>query len=250
MNNETLAEAFDEFSRAAAKLAASLRAEVSRSVLAQTPTRLVSAPTPKRGKRRSSLVDEPAQTAAIDAVRKRKDGTTRRILVALAQLGRPLSIAQIGAYTGLAHRGGAFTKALAEHRAAGFVEGAGKAVRLTAAGREHLGEYAPLPTGTALFEFWCSKLGATAEAILRALRRLDGPATLDELGAETSLACRGGAFTKALAQLRKMELIEGGGKGMRLSPALRGALEPTVRVFDKESGCSVKVHARTGHAHG
>jgi len=228
-----LAEAFEALSAACARVAKALRAAELKSA------KVASAETTEPRARK------PARVPAVVTAPARKAPARRRILVALAQFGRPMSAAQIGAYTGLAHKGGAFVKELARLRAEGCVEGPGGAVRITSAGLEELGDFEPLPIGIALFEFWCSKLGTTAEQILRALRRLEH-ASLDELGAETGLACRGGAFTKALAQLRKMELIVGRGSGMSLAPAFKAASAPTVGVFDTSSGKSVKIDARTG----
>jgi len=174
--------------------------------------------------------------------------TSRKILVALAQVGRPMSAAQIGLFTGLAHKGGAFAKALTDLRALSLIEGGASRIELTPHGRAELGEYAPLPEGHALFEFWCGKLGTTSEKILRALRKANHSMSSAALGEATGLSHTGGSFSAALTSLRKMDLIEGGGSGMRLSADLLRAIEPTVRVFDTTSGKTTRIDATKGTA--
>lgn len=235
MNNKALSDAFAELSRAAARVSAALAgSDFSPTIVEEKPE-----PTrPRKQKPLTIVPDEPAPPTK----------TSRKILVALAQVGRPMSAAQIGLFTGLAHKGGAFSKALTGLRADGLIEGGGAAMTITAAGRVELGEYAPLPTGHALFEFWCRKLGATAEKILRALRRSEGSMSSAGLGEATMLSHTGGAFAASLTTLRKMDLIVGGSSGMRLSPELLHAIAPTIGVFDKTSGNSVRVN-REGHVH-
>lgn len=239
MNTEILAEAFDEFSRAAAKIAAALRAEVSRSVneAARAPRASKAAPPASPPPRRESK-PTPLPTDYEERVEVSK--TEYKILVALAQVGRSLSSAQLGLFTGLAHKGGAFAKALTDLRADGMIVGGAKGMTITDAGVAQLGDFKPLPVGHALFEFWCNKLGTTAEKILRALKK-SKLATGAELGAATELSHTGGAFAAALTSLRRMDLIKGGSVGMTLHPDFARAIEPTITVFDKSSGTSHRV---------
>ncbi len=238
MNHKALSEAFAELSRAAARVSAALLAadHGSEAAPARTPK---TSPGPRAQKPLALVPEEPAAQPT---------KTSRKILVALAQVARPMSAAQIGLFTGLAHKGGAFSKALTDLRADGLIEGGGASMVITAAGRAELGEYAPLPTGHALFEYWCKKLGTTAEKILRALRRADGPMSSAAIGEATMLSHTGGAFSASLTTLRKMDLIVGGSAGMRLSPELLHAIAPTIGVYDKSSGNSIRVN-REGHVH-
>lgn len=202
-------------------------------------------PEPEASERRES---KPTPLPVDDGAETDASPMRRTILIALAQFARPMSTRQIGLYSGKAHKGGAFVKALASLRADGCVEGGGAALTITQAGFAELGDWARLPEGSQLFQFWCSKLGTMAEQILRALRKHGGPMTPEQIGEATQKAHKGGAFVNALAQLKRMELVTGGTRaGIDLSPDLKRALDPMVRVYDTSSGQSVRVDARKGH---
>jgi hypothetical protein len=243
--SSAVAEAFAELAHACAKVAAALRAEnrdeahphqQESAAPHAKPERAAREPKPQRP---LALADGQGTPAGFGK-------TTRKILVALAQLGRPSSAAQVGLLTGLSHTAGSFTKALADLRANDLIAGTGAAMTITPAGAAWLGEYAPLPEGHALFDFWCSKLGTTAEKILRALKKSRVAMSAEEVGVATALSHTAGSFTKALAELRRMQLIEGPGTGMRLSAELLLAIEPKVRVFDTTNGRTVRVNQK-GH---
>lgn len=249
IDHNELAALLDEFGQACQKFAAGIRAEVKRSVLAATPNNDVAA---KRAKEPA----EPKQKRESKPTPIPNDDETgeltklgRKILVALAQVGGPLDRAQLGVMTGMSPTTGPFGVELARLRRQGLIDGGGKAMLITAAGRVELGEFTPLPTGHALFEYWTNKLGRPADKILRALRSAHGKAlSREDLGAATGLSFGTGPFGVALALLRRMQLIKGGGKAMTLSPGFLRAIEPTIGVFDKASGKTVRVDARGGHA--
>jgi hypothetical protein len=171
----------------------------------------------------------------------------RKILVALAQLGRPLTAAQVGWFARLSSTTGTFTQGLADLRREGLIDGPGSALTITARGLAQLGEFAPLPTGHALFEFWCDKIGGAGAKILRVLRPAHELLSAADVGEACQLSYTTGTFTQALADLRKMHLIEGKGSGLRLTDEFRQALAPTIGVFNTTSGKSVKLDARKGH---
>jgi hypothetical protein len=226
--------ALDDFATAATKLANALRAEVKRAVLAETPSKVTRGPAQRRESKPTPLPKDDAPAGA--------DKMRRSILVALAQCGRALTNAQIGIYSGKAHKGGAFSKAMAGLRADGCVEGSGDANRITITGFGELGEWTPLPEGSALFEFWCSKLGSMETQILRAVRRSNVPMSTAAIGAAIEKSHTGGAFSKAMARLRKMDLVDGGGEAVELSAELRAALEPAIRVHNTTTGASVRLN--------
>lgn len=203
---------------------------------------LVAAPVLTRKRAQKPMV---LPTEADDPPRMTR--TKHKILISLAQFGRRMTITQIGFYTGLSHKGGSFSKAMTELRQEGFVEGTASATTITNEGRAELGDFKPLPHGHALFEFWCAKLGTTAEKILRAVRASEQALTLAEIGQATELSHTGGSFSKALTGLRKMELVEGGVSGVRLTPAFKHAIGPTVSVFDTTTNRTVKLDASRGH---
>lgn len=173
----------------------------------------------------------------------------RAILITLAQYGRAMTPEQIGIYSGKAHKGGAFLRALgdlkAENKVAGLI--GGKVLQITAAGFEELGDWARLPEGMALFEHWCGKLGEMAELILRCLLEYDAR-DAEEIGELINRAHKGGAFIRALSQLRKMQLVVSIGKKYALSPDLRRAVAPSVRVYNTATGHEHRVDAHKGHA--
>ncbi|HKY40727.1 MAG TPA: hypothetical protein VJN18_32555 [Polyangiaceae bacterium] len=184
---------------------------------------------------------------ALDTIPDR-EGLTKtetKILTALAQAGHALSAVQIGTRCGLSSKGGAFAKSLTDLRSAEYIVGGASRIEVTDEGIEALGEFARLPEGQALFDYWCAKTGSTGAKILCALRQRHrehlGPASGSELGAATGLSHKGGAFAATLTKLRKLELIEGGGSAMVLSSDMQRAADVTIGVFDRQSGKSVRV---------
>lgn len=169
--------------------------------------------------------------------------TERKILTALAQSGRVLSAVQIGIWSGLRHSTGSFSKALADLRKDGCISGPNSALQITDEGLEFLGEFARLPEGHALFDYWCRKVGGTGAKILKALKPLSAHEHLSakQLGDETGLRHTTGSFSAAMAKLRKLQLIAGGNTAVSLSPMLREAVRPTVGIYDSTTGQSARV---------
>jgi len=220
----------------------------------EAATKPAPAPTSKRKKAPTLLDDtEPAppsresRPTPLVAEEPARGGARRKILVALAQYGRPMSKTQIALYAGLSATSGGLSQALADLRADGAITGPGSANTITSAGYTELGDWARLPEGNALFEFWCSKMGGAAEKVLRVLRRSQEPMSKSAVATAAGLSNTSGGLSQALADLRKMQLIEGGGQAMYLSALLRRAIEPTIGVHNKSSGTSVLVDARAGH---
>jgi hypothetical protein len=72
-----------------------------------------------------------------------------------------------------------------------------------------------------LIDYWCEKLGPCASAMLQTLSITPGhDLAREELATRTGYAETSGGFAKALARLRKLELVE----GTRLSEPLRRAM--------------------------
>lgn len=235
----TPAEAFRRFGQAAFDVAAALDAAEQEHRQAPRAAKATSRITPP--------TLDLAATKALDAVPAR-EGLTKsetKILIALAQAARPLTLAQIGTRCGLSSGTGPFAKAVAGLRASGFAVGPGSALQITAEGLEALGPFPRLPEGQALFEYWCQKVGSSGGKILRALRDRHrqqlGPASLAELGAATGLSHGTGPFAKTLATLRRLELIEGPGTANVLTVEMQRAAEVTFAVHDRQSGRTVRV---------
>lgn len=232
--NEVLAHAFEELGRACQVVAAALHLPGGD----QQPTKKASsaqAHEPRAPKQKPlALSQEPVALGKTD----------RRVLLALAQLGRSLNMDELAFYIGVSRTSGGFGQALADLRKDGLIEGPGAAIEITAAGRVELGEFTPLPTGHELFAFWCSKLGTTHEKVLRALHKSRSALNMDALSEATGLSRTSGGLGQALADLRKMRLIDGPGSAMRLSADFKRAIEPTIGVFDMSSGRSVRVDTK------
>ena len=246
-NNQELAEAFAELGRAFANVAAVLR----RAERLEPPTTRSAHPVEARSpaarersvpKQKPLVVNEPEQQD--DVLTK----GARKVLAILAQVGRPLSTAQIAFWLGVSKGSGSICQPLADLRRLGMIDGDSKAIRINSAGLEALGEFTPLPTGHALFRFWCDKLGSAAERVLCILRDANQSMSSADIARALNVTPGSGSICQPLADLRRMQLIAGGGKAIELSPDFRRAIEPTISVFDKSANRTVKVDRSTGHA--
>lgn len=247
---KSVPEALRDLARACSALADALEAQ---PITREEPTK----PSPKQKARPTRQAEAaPSFSArnlgAFDQAPER-EGLTRaesKILTVLAQAGHALSATQIGTRCGLSSKTGSFGQALAALRGDSYIVGSSSSIRITDEGLEALGPFPRLPEGSELFDYWCHKVGGAGAKILAALRQRHrdrlGPASSADLGRMTGLSHGTGSFGQALAKLRRLELINGGGAAMVLSPELQRAVEITVGVFDRSTGKSVRVD-RTGH---
>jgi len=83
----------------------------------------------------------------------------RRILTALAQYPEGRSKVQVAVLTGYAAGGGGFNNYLGALRSQGLIQGDGDKIRIAEAGIRALGSWEPLPTGSALVDYWRNRLG-------------------------------------------------------------------------------------------
>lgn len=136
-------------------------------------------------------------------------GAYRRMLVALAQAGRPLTDGQLAARAGMA-LSGTFDKYLGQQRSAGQVEGPRDALAITPFGVSALGAYDPLPTGRDLQAYWLNYVsaGKQREMLQAALDAYPRTLTADELAHRAGMAVSG-TFDKYLGQLRTLQLLAG-----------------------------------------
>ena len=150
-------------------------------------------------------------------------GGLKRILTALAQRPQGLSAKQIGVRAGLSFRSGTFSKYLGRARSQGWVEGNASHIRITHDGLGALGEFQPLPTGSALLEYWLAELGnGGVSRLLRVVATAyPRPISLQEAASQADLAANSGTFSKYLGRLRKLELVHG-----------RGELRASDELFD------------------
>lgn len=143
----------------------------------------------------------------------------RAILSALADRAAPMAAAAIVFATGFKMTG-SFTTAIADLRRAEFIEGPGKAIAITSAGRAELAEPVALLRGATLFEHWERKIDdPCGRKILRALYEIqrqgllepDAARLRDLIGYRPS-----GSVTTALALLRRLAMVER--RALRLTP--------------------------------
>lgn len=173
----------------------------------ESPARVVTAPAPR------APSDTPASIG---------QGGLRRILTALAQRTGGLTARQIGVRATMSSKSGSFRTYLSTARKEGWIEGSGT-IRITSAGIDSLGDYTPLPTGSALLEFWIGELGNSgASRILRAVSSVyPNSLSNEECAEQTEMSGKSGSFRTYLAKLRSLELIEG-----------RGDLKASAELFD------------------
>jgi hypothetical protein len=168
------------------------------------------------------IVHNGASVDSFGELRKLPSGE-RGILTALAQYpGR--SKAQVAVLAGYALNGGGFNNYLGALRSRGLIKGYGDRLTITDAGIEELGSWEPLPTGSALVDYWRSRLGKAERLILETLTQTypDG-LTKEEVAIKAGYEANGGGFNNALGRLRTLELVEG-----------RGEIRASNNLFDAE----------------
>jgi hypothetical protein len=133
----------------------------------------------------------------------------RMILTALAQHG-PASKGRVAILTQYSGGGGAFNNALGALRTLGLIS-RGEPIAITPEGEEALGQWEPLPTGRALFDWWMQSpsLGKAERAILSAIVDAGRELSKEEVGEMAQYEPSGGSFNNALGRLRTLGLIVG-----------------------------------------
>jgi uncharacterized protein len=137
-------------------------------------------------------------------------GGKHRMMVALAQQQRPTSQRRLGLLTGLSPRSGTWSTYLSELRKAGYIEGR-EELSITAAGMAALGAFQPLPTGSALIEYWRQKLGDSGKRTIFNIVVEAFPEAIDQesIAGAANLSARSGTWSTYLSELRGLGLIEG-----------------------------------------
>lgn len=172
----------------------------------QRPTSVVTAPPPRP-------VRQPSRSQPTVAVGDVTIGKCERaILSALAQNPEGCEKNQLGIISGYSPNSGGFNNSLGKLRSTGLINRENP-IQITDAGIDALGEYEPLPTGSALLNYWLGRLGKCEAAILSALAE-EYPSTMNktELGEVTGYSANSGGFNNSLGRLRTLKLIEGYGE--------------------------------------
>lgn len=135
----------------------------------------------------------------------------RRIMVALAQTGRSLTIKKVAVHAGMSKSSGTFTTYISSARAMEWVTGSKEGLEITKPGIEILGQYEPLPTGEALFRHWLGKLGSGGvPKILETLFACyPKEMSKEELANQIGMSPKSGTYTTYLSTLRNLDLITG-----------------------------------------
>jgi hypothetical protein len=124
----------------------------------------------------------------------------RRILTALAQYPQGRSKAQVAVLAGYALNGGGFNNYLGALRSRGLIKGDGDRLTITDAGIEVLGSWEALPTGAALVDYWCGRMGKAERLILETLTHAYPDAlTKEEVAVKAGYEANGGGFNNAWA---------------------------------------------------
>lgn len=141
----------------------------------------------------------------------------RRLLIAMAQYGRPIEVSRLALRSGYTVNGH-FNNVLGGLRAKAWAEGRGS-VSITPAGLTALGSYDPLPTGSDLFDYWKGKLKKPEGTLLDVLRSGE-ELPVPELAKRAGYTVNG-HFNNVLGHLRSLELVSGRGS-VRISQELLG----------------------------
>jgi uncharacterized protein len=134
----------------------------------------------------------------------------RAILTALAQYPQGRSANQIAVLAGYANSSGGFNNSLASLRTQQFITRT-IPMQATKEGLKALGDFNPLPQGSALVDHWVSKLPLCERKILQHLvdiypLELSAPKLAETIG----YSAGSGGFNNALSKLRTLELITRG----------------------------------------
>jgi hypothetical protein len=134
----------------------------------------------------------------------------RSILSVLAQFSDGRSKRQLAMLSGYAIAGG-FNNAIGSLRSLGYINKAGEPILILPDGLAAIaGNYEPLPSGRALFDFWLGKLNKAERLILsKLIESWPNPLSKEVLAEQTGYAIAGG-FNNALGRLRTLQLITRG----------------------------------------
>lgn len=155
-------------------------------------------------------------------------GMRRDILAVLAHYpGVGRTRAQVALFIGRKASGGGYQNAVSSLRSDGLIEpGKGDPLIITEAGIAAVGHVAPLPTGTALLDFWLAKVGKPGSMPFDILHTLAEATRIGltlspaEVAERTGRSATGGGFQNAYTTLRGHGLLQ----GQQLDPEFAAAI--------------------------
>lgn len=173
------------------------------------PPRRQASPTPSPSPARPAPRAVPVPAADGNSTGLSK--AERAILNVLAVHGTR-TVTQVALLTGYSHKSGGYRNSLSTLRAKGYIEGRGD-VTATPAGLDALGEWADLPTGAELRDWWKRRhLGKAESLILDTLAEAwPHEVPVEQIAERTGYSATSGGFRNALSRLRSLELASGRG---------------------------------------
>jgi hypothetical protein len=145
----------------------------------------------------------------------------KKLLHALAQSNGPMHRRKLALWTGYSPDSGGYGQALADLRADKYIAGDATAIVITEAGRAAAGDVESLPIGRELLRWWCDKRPKGDADILATLSH-GRPMSRDDIAYSTGKSATSGGFGQALANLRRLGLIDGPSSAIRIAPELIG----------------------------
>jgi len=135
----------------------------------------------------------------------------RLMLQTLAQhMPRPLDLAQVAIFAGYSPKTSGVKNGLGALRSRGFIVGPNSSMRITDAGRQHVGSFSPLATGPDLAQEWLGRLAKCDRTMLQVI--LDAhPNSLNlaEVATAAGYSPNTSSVKNGLGHLRRLKLIEG-----------------------------------------
>lgn len=169
--------------------------------------------TPKGHRRQASTPQPPARaprpsTVAPDAPLPKAE---LAILTAVLQFGGECTKSQASILSGYSIKSSSFQNAIGGLRSKGLLERGGPTLRSTAEAGELLPSVEPLPSGDALLDVWCEKLGKAPAMLLRTLVDQRGRALdKEELAELSGYSLTSSSFQNAIGTLRSLGLATKG----------------------------------------
>ena len=134
----------------------------------------------------------------------------RAILSVLAQHPAGRSRVQLALLSGYSVKSSSLSNALGSLRSAGLISKSGEPITITDDGVVALGVVDPLPSGPALYDWWCARLNKAERAILDVFVDAAG-ATVDrdEVAERSGYSAASSSLSNALGRLRSLEMLDG-----------------------------------------
>ncbi len=174
------------------------------------PRRIESQAPPARAATRPPIGDSPG------TVGDEKLSKCERAILTVLAADSPSMATRIAICAGYSYKSSSFRNALSGLRSKNYIRGGNKeSIAICEEGIHAVGPVEPLPTGRALFDYWCGRVKKAPREILIVLDEIwpEGM-TPEAVGASTAsgYSPTSSSFRNALSKLRTLKLIEGSGE--------------------------------------